>query len=128
MALARMRHDTDPREDILVRLADLYGVDVFNDMVLVAVYERPAKTASGIVLPDQTREEDRYQGKAALVVKTGPLVNVGDTQARGGELKAGDWIAIRPSDGWAITINKVLCRMISEKGVHLRIPSPDAVY
>lgn len=128
MALARMKHEIDPREDIFARLANLHGVDVFNDMVLVAVYERPAQTAGGIHLADQTREEDRYQGKAALVVQLGPLVNIGDRQARGAELKIGDWVAIRPSDGWAITINRVLCRMISEKGVRLRIPSPDAVY
>lgn len=127
MALGKMRHEIDPREEIMRQLYDLPEVDVFNDMVLVAVYERPAKTAGGLHLAPQTTGEDRYQGKAALVVKLGPLVNV-DKQTRGGELAIGDWIAIRPSDGWAVSINQKLCRLISEKGVHLRIPSPDAVY
>lgn len=127
MTLGKMRHEGDPRVEVMKQLTDLDRVDVFNDMVLVAVYERPEKTASGIILASQTKEEDRYQGKAALVVKLGPLVNI-EKQTRGGELAVGDWIAIRPSDGWAVSINQKLCRLISEKGVHLRIPSPDAVY
>lgn len=128
MALGKMRHTGDPRVEIMKQFEDLEKVDVFNDKVLLAVYERPNKTASGIVLPNQTTEEDRYQGKAALVVKIGPLVNLGDAPTRGGEIKIGDWIAIRPSDGWPININQKLCRLVSEKDVHLRIPSPDAVY
>lgn len=127
MVLGKMRHEVDPREEIMRQLPDLPHVDVFNDYVLVAVYERPNKTAGGIVLADQTKQEDRYQGKAALVVKLGPLVNV-DQESRGGDLAVGDWIAIRPSDGWAVSINQKLCRLVSEKGVHLRIPSPDSVY
>ena len=113
MALGKMKHEVDPRDEIFNQLSDLKWVDVFNDMVLVAVYERPAKTASGIILASQTRQEDQYQGKAALVVKLGPLVNI-DKDTRGGELAVGDWIAIRPSDGWAVSINQKLCRLISE--------------
>jgi co-chaperonin GroES (HSP10) len=127
MALGKMKHEVDPREEIMRQLYDLPTVDVFNDMVLVAVYERPDKTAGGLILADQTKQEDRYQGKAALVVKLGPLVNA-EAEVRGGELAVGDWIAIRPSDGWAVSLNQKLCRLVSEKGIHLRIPSPDSVY
>jgi len=127
MAIGKMRHEVDPRVEIMRQLVDLKQVDVFNDMVLVAVYERPSKTASGIILASQTKDEDKYQGKAALIVKLGPLANI-EKDTRGGALAVGDWIAIRPSDGWPLNINQKLCRLISEKGVHLRIPSPDAVY
>lgn len=127
MAIGKMRHTVDPRVEITRQLPDLKNTEVFNDRVLVAVYERPDKTAGGILLADQTKAEDKYQGKAALIVKLGPLANI-DAKARGGELAVGDWVAIRPSDGWALNINQKLCRLLSEKDVHLRIPSPDSVY
>lgn len=126
MALGKMRHEVDPREEIMRQLVDLKHVDVFNNMVLVAVYERPEKTARGIILTGQTRDEDKYQGKAALIVKLGPIANAAN-ESRGGTLAVGDWIAIRPSDGWAVTVNQKLCRLISEASVHMRIPSPDTI-
>ena len=47
------------------------GIDVLFNQVLIAVYERPKVTASGIHLPDQSTDEDRYQGKVGLVLKRG---------------------------------------------------------
>jgi co-chaperonin GroES (HSP10) len=127
MALGKMKHEVDPREEIIRQLPDLKHVEVFNNMVLVAVYERPDKTASGIILTGNTKDEDKYQGKAALIIKLGPIANEANA-SRGGELAVGDWIAIRPSDGWAVTINQKLCRLLAETSVHMRIPSPDVVY
>ena len=38
------------------------------------------------------------------------------------------WIAVRPSDGWAIKVNGVLCRMIDEKGIHMVVSEPDSIF
>lgn len=123
----RMQHDVDPALSLMDKLGDLRGVEVLNNYVLYAIYERPAKTAGGVYLTDQQQTEDEYQGKAGLIIKIGPLVNL-DPELRGGELKPGMWIAVRPSDGWALKINGVHCRMIIEKGVHMVLPTPDTVY
>jgi co-chaperonin GroES (HSP10) len=124
-----MHHEVDPRDELFDKLGDITEFEVFNDMVLLAIYERPLMTKSGIALPDSTRDEDQHQGKAAMVIKLGPIANMAaGRDQRGDTLKVGDWVAIRPSDGWPIRVNKVFCRMINEKGIHLRIPAPDAVW
>ncbi|MEN9931891.1 MAG: hypothetical protein RIS17_464 [Pseudomonadota bacterium] len=48
------------------------GVHLLRNRVLVATYIRPEKTSGGIIRPDQLREEDKWQGKAGLVLKIGP--------------------------------------------------------
>lgn len=123
----RMQHDVDPALDLLAKLGDLKGIEVLNNYVLYAIYDRPKVTKGGIHLTDNTTSEDEYQGKAGLVVKIGPLVNV-DAAERGVALTPGMWIAVRPSDGWAIKVNGVLCRMIVEKGIHMVVPEPDSVW
>lgn len=123
----RMQHDVDPRDVIVSKIGDLKGIEVLNNYVLYAIYERPNRTAGGIELPTQTQAEDEYQGKAGLILKTGPLVNT-NADVRGVELKPGMWIAVRPSDGWAMKVNGVLCRMIAETGIHMVVPEPDSIW
>ncbi len=129
MAVMAMKHDTDPKVELLKKLGDITGFKVYNNQVAVCIYERPKQTKGGILLTDAQRDEDRYQGKAALIIMTGP---VAFASANGyftdGGPAVGDWIAIRPSDGWPIQINGVLCRMLVDEQVKLRIPSPDSVY
>jgi len=73
MPYRRMNHSVDPKKVILDEMGDISKVELFNNQVLVAIYMRPEKTASGILLPGQTRDEDKYQGKAGLVIKLGPM-------------------------------------------------------
>ena len=129
MSVMAMQHDTDPKVDLLKKIGDLSGYTIYNNMLLVALYERPEKTKGGIVLTQTIRAEDKYQGKAALIVKAGPVAFASENGyfTEGGPA-VGDWIAIRPSDGWPIQINGVQCRMLVDEQVKLRIPSPDSVF
>lgn len=129
MAVMTMKHVTDPKDDLLKKLGDLSGYTLYNNMLLCALYERPEMTKGGIVLTQTQRAEDKYQGKAALIVKAGPVAfaSANGYFTEGGPV-VGDWIAIRPSDGWPIQINGVQCRMLVDEQVKLRIPSPDSVY
>lgn len=130
MALSAMVHDTDPAEGLLKKIGDLSGVELFGNQVLIAVYERPEKTKSGLYLSDQTRQEDAYQGKAGLVVKLGPSAFVDDPHYKfhGQSVKAGDWVAIFVSDGRKIVVNGALCRLVEDQHIRMKIPAPDAVY
>ena len=127
----RMLHEVDPRQDLVKRLGpELNDVDVFNTNVLVAIYIRPSMTTKGIALPDQVRDEDEHQGKACLIVKAGPVA-FKDPENKwfvGADVDVGDWIIIRPSDGWPISINGVKCRFINDTAVRAKIPAPDMVW
>ncbi|MCB8880120.1 hypothetical protein ACELLULO517_07725 [Acidisoma cellulosilytica] len=130
----RMSHEDDPREKLTSQLGDISEIEIFNNQILVALYERPEKTAAGLFLPDKTRQEDQYQGKVGLVVKKGPLAFENDARNdfQGQTVEIGDWIVFRVQDAWPLAVNgpkeQVKCRMMEDVHVRLRISSPDDVY
>jgi co-chaperonin GroES (HSP10) len=125
-----MDHEIDPAEKLKNEIGDLSGIEIFNNQVLCAVYIRPDKTKGGIMLANQTTEEDRYQSKVGLVVKMGPQAFVDETNSwfSDNEAKVGDWIVFRPSDSWSITVNGVLCRILEDMSVRGRVTTPDLVW
>jgi len=70
------------------------------------------------------------QGKVGLVVKKGPAAFVDDTSEwfKDISVEVNDWVVIRPSDGWAITVNNVLCRIVDDTAVRGKIDVPDRVW
>ena len=125
-----MTHDTDPKQTLIDALGDISQYKVFHNEIVVAVYVRPEKTASGIYLPDAHREEDKVQGKVGLVVKMGPeaFEDPNGNWFRDMDVKLHDWVVFRPSDGWSITVNGQLCRMIDDVNVKGRVDQPDRVW
>ena len=130
MPFMTMEHDVDPKAKLLEEIGDLSTVQIFNNQILVAVYIRPTKTKSGIYLSDKTVDEDRYQSKVGLVLKKGPDAFVDDSGNWFKDVEVGvnDWVVFRPSDGWSITVNGVLCRMLEDLSVRGRIDAPDRVW
>ena len=125
-----MEHQVDPRDAKLAEIGDVSKFEVFNNQVLCAVYLRPQKTRSGIYLTDNTTDEDRHQSKVGLVIKMG-LDAFQDTDGkwfRDLTINVHDWLVFRPSDGWGITVNGVLCRMIDDSDIRGRVQHPDAVW
>ena len=125
-----MDHEIDPKQKILDEIGDISTFEIFNNNILVAVYQRPAKTKSGIILTDKTTEEDRFQSKVGLLVKVGPRAFEPNDEGwfDGVKFNLNDWITFRPSDGWNITVNGVLCRMLSDTQVRGRQQYPDEVW
>ena len=130
MQAIAMKHEISPEQALLKELGDLGGVEIFNNQVLVAVYIRPEKTRGGIILANQTRDEDRYQSKVGLLVKWGEAAFLDDTDKwfKGKAFKLHDWLVFRPSDGWSLVVNGVLCRLVSDTEVRGRVDNPDRVY
>jgi co-chaperonin GroES (HSP10) len=128
MAFAEMQHELEPRLKLLKELGDLSGIELFHNQLLVAVYLRPGKTKSGILLAEQTLSEDRFQSKLGLVVKKGPQAFISGGEWQFPDIELHDWILFRPSDGWNITINGVLCRILTDTAVKGRISSPDLIW
>jgi co-chaperonin GroES (HSP10) len=125
-----MTHDTDPKDILTTELGDISGFEIFNNQVLCAVYVRPQKTKSGIYLTSQTVEEDKIQGKVGLVVKTGPDAFTDTTGEwfNDMDIELWDWVVFRPSDGWSITVNGVLCRILDDTNIRGRVQHPDQVW
>jgi co-chaperonin GroES (HSP10) len=124
-----MQHDVDPKVKILTEIGDLSQVEIFHGQVLLAVYLRPTKTKSGLILTDDHVDEDRYQSKVGLLVKSGPQAFIDDGKWFSGvEISQHDWLVFRPSDGWSITVNNVLCRIFEDVSIKGRVSDPDQVY
>jgi co-chaperonin GroES (HSP10) len=125
-----MAHEVNPKDKLLKDIGDLSQIEIFNNQILCAVYIRPQKTKSGIYLTDDTVAEDRNQSKVGLIVKMGDDAFQDDTGAwfHGKTFSENDWVVFRPSDGWSITVNNVLCRILEDINVRGRIQHPDQVW
>lgn len=134
MPLVLMDHDVDPKKNLQDKLGDLANIELYHNQVLVAVYQRPEKTKSGIYLTDQHRDEDRFQSKVGLIVKTGPEA-FKDPQGgwSWGDIKQDDWAFYRPSDGFNVTVmgpngESTLCRILVDTSIKGKIAHPDMVW
>ena len=130
MPYMEMNHDLDPKGELLKSLGDLSKIELFNNTILLAVYIRPQRTKSGLYLTDKTTDEDRSQSKVGLLVASGPMA-FNDQEGNwfaDAKISTHDWLVYRPSDGWNVTINGVLCRMMVDTQVRMRISQPDAAY
>ena len=129
MPFMRMEHPTDPKKAIWDDLGNIDDVELFNNQVLIAVYIRPNKTKSGIMLSDNTREEDKWQGKVGLVVKAGPSAfQPNDEWFQGTQIDVGDWVVCRPGDGWNVIVHGVMCRIVADYDLRGRVQAPDSVW
>ena len=119
-----MQHGADPKQEIRNAIGDISDFQLFGNEILVAIYIRPQKTSSGIFLTDTYRDEDKWQGKVGLVLKKGStsLVDPAD------QVEIDDWVVFRPSDGWGITVNGVMCRLLDDRVIRGRHAIPDAIY
>lgn len=127
-----MLHEADPRDTLMQAVGNLDDIDIFHRQVLVAIYMRPKQTAGGIHLPDKHVEEDLYQGKVGLILKCGKAAFVADKGWDFDDLRVGDWVIFKPSDGFPTSImngkEKVPCRILQDDDIKLRISHPDQVW
>jgi len=138
MPAALMDHSSEnPRQALLEKVGDVSGVKLYGSDVLVAIYMRPEKTKSGIILTDNMRGEDAYQGKVGLIIGMGPTAYLDDEGNKFRNINIGDWGAFRASDGFPITLNTgggvtskdaVLCRIITDINIRMTVSSPDLVF
>lgn len=125
--LFAMQHDVDPKKELLGKLGDLEGFEIFGPQILVATYVRPKVTRGGIALPDSVRREDEYQGKVGLVIAMGPTAwkEDGKVDFGGKRCKVGDWIIYSINDGLPMKIKDVHCRLIDDVLVRGVVTRPD---
>lgn len=129
MVARKMTHAVDPKKTVQEAVGDISKIELFNNQVLAAIYMRPEKSAGGIIYTDRARDEDKWQGKVGLIVKMGPVAFQGDDEwFKGVNVKIGDWVIFRPSDGWQLEINGHPCRVLNDISIKGKIPTPDVVW
>jgi len=134
----------DPAQALLDAAGDLSDYEVFHNLVLVATYVPPNRMFKGpdgklveFHTTDNNLAENRFQGKAHLVLAVGPLAFSDDTAAKFGgvNIKKGDWVWLRPSDGFEMFIRDrresdkgLSCRVIEDTFVRGRVTDPSLIY
>lgn len=104
--------------------------EIIGDGVLVAIWQKPERTAGGVFLTDRTRDEDVFQGKSGLVLKMGHLAFKEDEDHVWGERvpRVGDWVAYRVGDAWPLYLGEQPCRIVRDVHVRMILRRPDVVY
>lgn len=130
MPFMKMDHNIDPSKKIIDEIGDLSGFEIFNNQVLVGIYIRPQRTKSGLYLSEKTTDEDRFQSKVGLLLKQGNSAFEPNPEGwfEGENFQLHDWLVFRPSDGWNITVNNVLCRILNDTQIKGRVSDPDNVW
>ncbi len=128
-----MVHATDPKAEIMREIEPfLADVQPLGTEVLLAVYVRPERMASGLYLPQNKgpMAEDRFQGKTGLVLAMGAMAFAEDATHRWGGVipKVGDWVAINVGDTWAFELGTRRCRVVEDVDVKLLLQRPDIVW
>lgn len=120
----------NPKLEIIKLIGDLSTVDIKFNMVLLATYFRPERTAGGIIRPDENKSEDEWQGKVGLVMKLGPKAYVDDdeTAFEGEKVQTGEWAVYKIGDTWSLNINGYPCRMIRDSSIKMTVKDPNMVF
>lgn len=123
------------RQRLLAQLPDLSDMQVFGNRVLVAKFTRTTVGTSGrIIAADQTKTEDKWQGKIGLVIKVGAAAfrDEPGIEFYGDRVDVGDWIMFHYGDGWDLDIQgptqKVACKLIKDVNIHGVVTRPDFIF
>ena len=133
MPYVKIHHEIDPKQKILDEIGDLSGVDIADNNVVVAVYQRPNTMKVGgkvLELAPVSIAEDRYQSKVGLIVAHGPQAfkDPNGVFFNGVDFKIGDWVVIPPSAVTTLMLNGVLCRVVLDEVIKIGVPDPDMIY
>lgn len=123
---------TSFKDAVLEAIGDIGGFIVLGSDVLVATYVKPRKTSGGILLPEKSIDEDRWQGKLGLVLKMGESAfkYSGQFAYEGTLPVVGDYVAFHTSDSREIGLRGVSCRTIDASLIRMIVPADDvdAIY
>ncbi len=110
-----------------------FDMRVAGYMIAVKIYIPPEKTKGGIIKTDNTRENERYQSVAGLVVGVGPQAYKGRNQdgsprfPEGPWCRVGDWILLPRYEATLLTYRDVAMGMIPDDRVQCTITDPEDV-
>jgi co-chaperonin GroES (HSP10) len=118
---------------IFDEVGDLSAIRVPLNRILVGVWVRSERReGSGIIIPDVVRDEDKWQGVSALVLKMGPHCYEENPEIAWQDedrAKVGDWVLFRRGEGFRLRLFGRECVMLgAESAIKMILPRPDAVF
>ena len=124
------------KEALFDAIGDYSKFKLFHALVLVATYVAPERTKGGIIRPDRTLAEDRFQGKIGLVLDVGPRAFVDDNVNKFGGItvQPGDWVLYRAADGFEMFfvdkngLDGTPCRLLEDVNIKGRVADPAFIY
>lgn len=134
----QIREQEDPAVTIRLCVKDLIDdIRIGGQDVLVGVYvpAKDARSSGGIILPDGSREEYRWQGVTGLILKLGPFAYKTekttdwfcDEDGNSAPPKIGDWVMFDVKDTHAFLLSKQPCRFVPCQYVRGIVSRPDLV-
>lgn len=101
-------------------------IDITLNRILCAAYITHEVTRGGIIRPHDTVAEDIWQGKAALVLKVGPVAfrDSPDVTFLGFSVLPGDWVTFKVGNSSLIEINDFPCRIVLDHYIESRVKDP----
>lgn len=134
LSIDRLSKASDPKLSLIAEIgqATIDDYQLFDDDLLLGTYIRPEKTKGGIIITAKAKDEDRYQGKAGLLMKAGPTAWKYDASGQyafeGKVPELHSWLVYRASEGWEISINGVSCRIIRARHIRGVITDPSVIW
>ncbi len=134
LSIDRLSRASDPKLAVIHEIGQdvIDDYRLFDDDLLLATYIRPERTAGGIILTDKAKEEDRYQGKAGLLLKAGPTAwkydHSGVYHFEGEQPALHSWLIYRASEGWEMALKGVSCRIIRAKFIRGVVTDPTVIW
>lgn len=131
--LHELSYEEDFKAALIKALGDLSFLSFTDKHCLVAVKPDRARTKSGLIMPDKTLSEVRYQGKVGLLVAMGPTAFKYDfdnpsLKFEGTKPKIHDWVVYMPHESREIAIKGTVCRIIMDRAIHGTTTDPEAIY
>lgn len=127
--------EDDQREALLKSTkAAVAGIELLRNRVLVATYVGRAKSKGGIIIPNKTLDENRFQGKVGLILKLGPIAFDFGEELAPVKPGVGDWVFYNPSDAGECGVQivgsdqGVLCRRIFDDQIVGIISDPELIW
>lgn len=134
----QIREHEDPAIGIRMRVKELLdGIRIGGQDILVGIYEpaKGARTSGGIILPDKTRDEYRWQGVTGLVLKIGPLAYktektqnwFANEDGNPAPPKIGEWVMFDVKTSHSFLLGTQPCRFVACQYVMGIVARPDLV-
>ena len=131
LSLAERGKDEDFAKLAFKMVGDLSGWTVLHEDVLVITWVNRRITAGGIVLPEKSVDEDRWQGTVGLVAKLGDnafTLGQWGLPYKGTVPKIGDYVTFHPSSASETSINGISCKFVPASLTKAIIPDPSRIY
>jgi co-chaperonin GroES (HSP10) len=128
-AIDDVSRSADPYAEILKKVGSLSDITVMYNMVLLAAYVKPERTKGGIILTDQSKEEDVFQGKTGMVLKLGKDAFQDDDQNtfNGQKAEIGEWVVFKVGDNWKLTIREWPCMLVRDTSIKMKVTDPSII-